>query len=47
MHYEYPLGGAENGAKTISMKKEEVLSSMKNDLELLKKLLAEANLRQF
>lgn len=45
MHFEYPLGGAENGAKVISIKKEEVLSAMKRDLELLKKLLAEAGLK--
>ncbi len=47
MHYEYPLGGAENGAKVISMRKDEVLSSMRKDLELLKKLMTEAGLRQF
>ena len=47
IHYEYPLGGAENGAKVISMKKEEVLSSMRNDILKLKKLMTEANLRQF
>ena len=45
MHFEYPLGGAENGARVITMKKEEVLSSMKRDLELLKKLLGEAGLK--
>ena len=45
MHYEYALGGAENGAKVISVKKDEVLSAMKKDLDLFKKLTSEAGLR--
>ncbi len=32
LHFEYPLGGAENGASKITMKREEILSEMKKDL---------------
>jgi L-ribulose-5-phosphate 3-epimerase len=46
MHYEYPLGGAENGAKVITLKREEVLSAMKRDIDLFKKLLVESGLRK-
>ena len=45
VHYEYPLGGAENGAKVITIKKEEVLTAMKKDLVTLKQLLSEAGLK--
>jgi hypothetical protein len=45
IHYEYPLGGAENGAKVLTMKKEEVLAAMKKDLVTLKQLLSEAGLK--
>ena len=44
VHYEYPMGGAEHGAKEITMKREEVLSIMKKDLVTLKDYLKEANL---
>jgi L-ribulose-5-phosphate 3-epimerase len=44
IHYEFPLGGAENGAKVITMKKEEVLAAMKKDLDILKIWLKEAGL---
>lgn len=44
LHYEYPLGGAENGAYKITMKRDDVLTSMKKDLSTLKNYLAEANL---
>jgi sugar phosphate isomerase/epimerase len=44
IHYEYPLGGAEQGAKTITMKRENIISAMQKDLTTLKKYLAEANL---
>jgi L-ribulose-5-phosphate 3-epimerase len=44
MHFEYPLGGAEKGAKVLTMKREEVISAMKKDLTTLKKYLSEANL---
>jgi sugar phosphate isomerase/epimerase len=44
IHYEYPLGGAEIGAKGLTMKREDVISAMRKDLTTLKKYLAEANL---
>ncbi len=44
IHYEYPLGGAEHGANTITMKKEDVMSAMRKDLITLKKFLAESKL---
>jgi sugar phosphate isomerase/epimerase len=36
IHYEYPLGGAEDGSKIISIPKQAVLSAMKQDLDQLK-----------
>jgi sugar phosphate isomerase/epimerase len=45
MHFEYPLGGAENGAKVITINREEDISAMTRDIELLKKLLVQAGLR--
>jgi sugar phosphate isomerase/epimerase len=44
LHYEYPLGGAEHGATVLTMKREDVLSAMKKDLETLKRILAESKL---
>lgn len=44
MHFEYPLGGVENGAKQITIPKEEVLAAMKRDLALFKKMLSEAGI---
>jgi L-ribulose-5-phosphate 3-epimerase len=46
VHYEYPLGGAESGAKMITMKREEVITAMKKDLIALKNLLFEAGLTE-
>jgi L-ribulose-5-phosphate 3-epimerase len=40
MHFEYDLGGAENGSKTIKIDKNEIISTMKKDLTLLKTWLA-------
>jgi hypothetical protein len=39
VHYEYPLGGAENGLKQIGIPEQDVISAMKNDLEILKSWL--------
>jgi sugar phosphate isomerase/epimerase len=39
LHYEFPLGGAENGAKTITIPKEDVFAAMKKDLTVLKQLI--------
>ena len=44
IHYEYPLGGSEQGNKELTMKKEDVLASMRKDLETLKGYLKEAKL---
>lgn len=44
MHFEYDLGGAENGKKTITIDKQEIISAMKKDLKLLKTWLKEAGL---
>jgi sugar phosphate isomerase/epimerase len=46
VHYEYPLGGAEFGAKVITMKREEIITAMKKDLIILKNLLFEARLTE-
>lgn len=45
MHFEYPLGGSENGSKELTMKKDDVLAAMKKDLAFLKNILQEAGLR--
>ena len=44
LHYEYPMGGAENGAVKLTMKREDVISLMAKDLATLKGYLKEANL---
>jgi sugar phosphate isomerase/epimerase len=44
VHYEYPTGGAENGAKVITLKRDELLSMMSRDLSVLKGMLKEAEL---
>jgi sugar phosphate isomerase/epimerase len=44
IHYEYPLGGANNGSKTITIPKPDVLSAMKRDLVKLRAHMAKVNL---
>jgi len=44
LHCEHDLGGAESGAKQLTMKEEDVISAMKKDLSVLKKYLQEAGL---
>jgi sugar phosphate isomerase/epimerase len=44
IHYEYPLGGAENGAKVLTIKRDNVIAAMRKDLLTLKKYLQEAQL---
>jgi sugar phosphate isomerase/epimerase len=39
VHYEYPLGGAEHGDRSLKMSREEVISAMKKDLTTLKNFL--------
>jgi sugar phosphate isomerase/epimerase len=40
MHFEYPLGGADQGSKTISIPPEKIIQAMRQDLETLKRLMA-------
>lgn len=40
MHFEYDLGGAENGLRNIKIDKKDILAAMKKDLTLLKTWLA-------
>ena len=44
LHYEYPLGGAENGSSKLTIERTEVISAMKKDLSTLKVLLQDAGL---
>ncbi len=44
LHFEYPLGGADGGKKTLSMPREEVFSAMKRDLGKLHGYLGQAGL---
>lgn len=44
MHFEYPLGGANNGSATITISREAVYSAMKRDLGKLRGYLRQANL---
>ncbi len=36
MHYEYPLGGANSGKRTLTMEKPKVIAAMKKDLDWLR-----------
>ena len=42
MHYEYPLGGANNGTRKITISREEVFSAMKKDLVKVRGYLGQA-----
>ncbi len=44
MHLEYPLGGAEDGNKTLTVPKEEVLNAHRRDIKVLRNMLKEAGL---
>jgi sugar phosphate isomerase/epimerase len=44
MHFEYDLGGAENGLRNPKIDKKEIILAMKKDLALLKTWLKEAGL---
>ncbi len=44
LHFEYPLGGAEDGSRTITIDRERVFAAMKKDLTLLRGWLREAGL---
>jgi len=44
VHYEYPLGGIDQGAKNLKeITKKEVLLTMKQNLKILKGILKEVN----
>lgn len=44
IHLEYPLGGADEGKKQITIPKDEVLNAMKQDLQTLRTMLKVAGL---
>ncbi|MDQ3013549.1 MAG: sugar phosphate isomerase/epimerase [Acidobacteriota bacterium] len=44
MHFEYPLGGAESGAKTLTIDKAKVIAAMRKDLATLRGWLRDAQL---
>lgn len=44
MHFEYPLGGAESGAKTLTIDKAKVIAAMRKDLTTLRGWLRDAQL---
>jgi sugar phosphate isomerase/epimerase len=44
IHYEYPLGGANNGNRTLTMPREQVLGAMKQDLVKVRASMATVNL---
>ena len=44
LHFEYPLGGADNGKTSITIPKEEVFAAMKRDLQQLRGYLKDAAL---
>ena len=45
MHFEYPLGGVENGATKLTITEKEVTSAMKRDVEKFREMLTEAGIR--
>jgi sugar phosphate isomerase/epimerase len=44
LHTEYPLGGVENGSKTLTMEKSQVLATIRQDLNTLKGWMRQAQL---
>jgi hypothetical protein len=44
LHTEYPLGGVENGATTLTMDKAQVVASVRKDLATLKGWMRQAQL---
>lgn len=44
LHYEFPLGGAEHGNKTLTIPKEECMAVMKKDLAKFRELVSAAGL---
>ena len=46
IHFEYPLGGADQGEKVLSMERTKVLDFMRKDLDYLTGRLREAGLKE-
>src|SRR5262249_9457776 len=44
LHFEYPLGGADKGARTLTGDKSQIITAMKKDLAKLREWLREAQL---
>jgi sugar phosphate isomerase/epimerase len=44
LHFEYPLGGAENGKRQLTMPREQIFSAMRRDLARLRSYLADSGL---
>jgi sugar phosphate isomerase/epimerase len=44
LHFEYPLGGAENGKKTLTIPKQEVINAMRRDLTYARKAMSQKEL---
>jgi hypothetical protein len=44
LHFEYPLGGAENGKRQLTIDRGEVFSAMRRDLRQLHAYLRDAGL---
>jgi L-ribulose-5-phosphate 3-epimerase len=44
LHFEYPLGGAENGKPALTLPKQEVIDAMRRDLTYVRKALSEKGL---
>lgn len=44
LHFEYPLGGAENGKKTLTLPREQVVESMSRDLKAVRAHMAKQGL---
>jgi sugar phosphate isomerase/epimerase len=40
MHFEYPLGGADQGARALTIPKEKIIQSMKTDLVKLRQMMS-------
>lgn len=44
IHYEYPLGGANNGTRSLTIPREEVFAAMKKDLSRVRASMAQSGL---
>jgi hypothetical protein len=44
LHFEYPLGGADNGSRNPTMSQSEIFAAMKRDLAQLRTYLQDAQL---